>query len=405
MGSATLWERPPLNTISLKNGLLELQSRTLKPHSPEWLSPVQLSVVYDPRAQCPATEKFVREVYPPDTQDLAWQIRAWLMRPDMSIQKAILLLGEGSNGKSTELNAMIAFLGRENVSGVSLHRLESDKFASARLIGKLANVCPDLPSDHLAGTSIFKAITDGTGDTVSAEHKFRDSFDYRPFTRLILSANHPPRSSDATHAFFRRWLVLPFNRTFDESEAIPKPVMDKRLADPEELAGVFNKALTALDTIQERGGLTESESMKAAWAEFRATTDPLAVWLDTYSLTGTDLMVSKASLLAAFNDHATKRGTPAISSTAFGLALRRLRPSITDAQRTIGNRPKQWVWVGIGLSSQAFEDDSQPPSWSSRGSRGFPYFIPDDAREGGYVSTREQDRENPVNPVNSVLPF
>ena len=55
------------------------------------------------------------------------------------------------------LRLLIAFLGKGNTSGLSLHKLEADKFAASRLYGKLANICPDLPSEHLAGTSMFKA--------------------------------------------------------------------------------------------------------------------------------------------------------------------------------------------------------------------------------------------------------
>lgn len=84
------------------------------------------------------------------------------------------------------------------------------------MVGKLANICPDLPSKHLEETSIFKQITGG--DTVSAEYKFKDSFDYVPFARLVFSANEPPRSDDAGYAFTQRWVVVPFLRTSEPSE-------------------------------------------------------------------------------------------------------------------------------------------------------------------------------------------
>jgi len=135
-----LWERPPLDVVNVQNGLLTIATGELKPHSPEFLSPVQLPVNYDPRATCPKWEKFVAETFPADGLSLAWEIVAWLMVPDTSIQKAVLLTGEGANGKSRYLAGVQAFLGNENVCGLSLHRLESDRFCVARMIGRLTNI-------------------------------------------------------------------------------------------------------------------------------------------------------------------------------------------------------------------------------------------------------------------------
>lgn len=201
--SPELWQRPLLDMINLSNGLLDVENRELRQHDPNFLSPVQLPIVYDPRAQCPEWETFIGQVFPADAQELPWELVAWLMLPDTTLQKAILLLGEGANGKSTFLAALGTFLGRRNTVALSLHKLESDRFAAVRLAGKLANICPDLPSAHLAGTDVFKRITDGT-EPITAERKFHGSYDLHCYARLIFSANHPPRSPDASHAFFRR---------------------------------------------------------------------------------------------------------------------------------------------------------------------------------------------------------
>jgi hypothetical protein len=199
-----LSDRPDNNIVNVENGLLDVRTPKLAPHSPDFLSPVQIPVKYDPATRCPAWEKFIAEVFPEDAEAIAWEILAWLMTPDTSIQKAILLIGDGANGKSTYLRAVLAFIGKHNASALSLHKLENDRFAAAGLVGRLANICPDLPTTDLVSTSVFKAITGG--DALRAEYKFKDSFDFLPYSRLIFSANHPPQSQDASPAFFRRWL-------------------------------------------------------------------------------------------------------------------------------------------------------------------------------------------------------
>jgi putative DNA primase/helicase len=211
-----LWDRPDANVVNVENGLLDVSTRVLAPHSPRFLSPIQIPVKYEPTARCPAWDTFVAEVFPVDTEALAWEVPAWLMTPDTSIQKAILLIGDGANGKSTYLRAVLAFIGKYNTSALSLHKLENDRFSAARLVGRLANICPDLPTTDLVSTSMFKSITGG--DPLMAEYKFRDSFEFIPYARLVFSANHPPKSQDASPAFFRRWLVVPFERLYSSDE-------------------------------------------------------------------------------------------------------------------------------------------------------------------------------------------
>lgn len=349
-----LWDRPPVTYVNVQNGLLNIETGGLKPHSPGFLSTTQIPVAYNPSATCPAWDQFVAATFPEDARDVAFELVGWLMVPDTSIQKAVLLTGEGSNGKSTYLSAVIAFLGKANTSNLSLHKLEDDRFSCARLVGKLANICPDLPSAHLAGTSTFKALTGG--DSITAERKYVDSFDFTPYARLVFSANHPPRSSDDSWAFFRRWLVIPFVRTFEGNAAIPRAILDARLAQPKELSGVLNRALAGLRRLREKGVFSESASMREAWEELRQTTDPMAVWLERRTLEDPNAIVAKKDLIVAYNGEAERDGRARMTPNLFGRALKRHRPNVTEAQRVMGGNVV-WCYVGIGLLT----NEPEPP--------------------------------------------
>ena len=194
------WSAHPLRTINVLNGLLDWKTGELRQHDPQHLLSVQIPVTYDPSAICPCWDRFVESVFPSDGRVLAYEIIGWLMIPDMSLQKSILLIGDGANGKSVYLCAVTAFVGRENIANLSLQRLEGDKFAAARLVGKLANICADLPSDHLTSTSTFTATVGG--DYLLGERKFQGSFEFVPFCRLVFSTNHYPQSKDSSAAFF-----------------------------------------------------------------------------------------------------------------------------------------------------------------------------------------------------------
>jgi putative DNA primase/helicase len=391
-------DQPRMDMVNVENGMVRVEDGLLLPHDPKYLSVVQLPVTYDPAAACPNIDAFVAATFPADAHNLAWEIPGLLMTPATWLQKAILLLGEGSNGKSVWLSLLVRFLGKRNVATIPLHRLETDKFVTARLVGKLANICADLPSEHLAGTSVFKQIVGG--DALPAEFKFKDSFDVEPFSRLVFSANHPPRSNDSSAAFFRRWVVIPFDHTFGPDEQIPKDVLDARLQTPSELSGMLNKALDGLRRVQRQRRFSEPESTQAAWRDFHATTDPLAVWLDRCTIDGPDCIVTKQTLRVAYNAQVERDGRPAMTAKAFGQAFYKLRPNVEEKQRTVAGK-FQWCYVGIGLLNQA---DGTP---NTRDTRDSPLYIAR-TREGGNgedkggsgVESIEGDPVYPVYPVD-----
>lgn len=349
----TLWERPSLETINVLNGLLDWRTGTLRPHDPHHLSSVQIPVTYDPSATCPNWDRFVQQVFPADCCMLAYEIIGWLMIPDMSLQKAILMIGEGANGKSVYLSGVSAFLGHEHIASLSLQRLESDKFSQARLVGKLANICADLPSEHLAGTSVFKAIVGG--DRLLGERKFQGSFEFVPFCRLVFSTNSYPQSRDSSAAFFRRWIVIPFERTFAPGEQISRAELDAQLADPSELSGLLNQALKALRALRTRGGFTQSETTSAAALEFVSLTDPVGAWLDHHTDADPGGMVSKKDLTIVYNADALATARPAMSAKAFCSALRRHRPTVEEAKRTHCGI-FQAVFIGLRLKDTPPQD-------------------------------------------------
>lgn len=344
-----LWETPPTDKINVLNGIIDINTGRLSPHSPEFLSQIQIPIVFDPDARCDAWDDFIDQVLDPDAQHFPIEMFADLITPYRAQQKAFLLTGIGCNGKSVLLDAMAAGIGRENISTLSLQKLESDKFAVSRLVGKLANINCDLPATELKGSSVFKQIVGG--DTLTGERKFCDSFDFRPYSRLIFSANHAPRCSDASEGFFRRWIVANFPNSF-EGSGVSSDELHRRLTAPSELSGLLNRALQVIHQIR-RDGFTISASMHAAANEFRALTDPVSVFLDATTIQGPNLHCSKRELYDAYALAAAKSGAAAIPIPSFGQSLKKARPNVAEAQITIAGVKKTWCWKGIGLRQGA----------------------------------------------------
>lgn len=148
----------------------------------------------------------------------------------------------GDNGKGTLFKLLEHFLGLESVSHSSLQDLDNDRFAKADLYGKLANICGDLQSKKLSHTGNFKMLA--SGDIIRAQRKYGRPFDFSSHAKLIYSTNEIPESDDQTEAYFKRWIILLFDRVFRGEEKDTNLI--EKLTTKDELSGLLNLALIAL---------------------------------------------------------------------------------------------------------------------------------------------------------------
>ena len=158
---------PDCQYINLLNGRLDWATGTLEPHTPSCFTTVQLPVEYEPTATCPAFDHYLATTFDLDVVPLIEEILGWCLVPDRRFEQAVMLTGEGENGKSVFLDLVGYLLGEANVAHVALQDLEENRFKAAQLYGKLANVFADLDARGLQSSSMFKTLT--TGDPIDAE--------------------------------------------------------------------------------------------------------------------------------------------------------------------------------------------------------------------------------------------
>ena len=132
------------NYLAMRNGLLDIdallrgEAAPLRSHSPLWFSPVCLPYAFDPDASCPHWHAFLARNLEGERSNktlLLQQFAGYLLLPDTSLQRFLMMVGEGSNGKSVICAVLRALLGEDNVSPVPLE-LFGDKF---RLAGTLSS--------------------------------------------------------------------------------------------------------------------------------------------------------------------------------------------------------------------------------------------------------------------------
>lgn len=273
--------------INLQNCLLDIMTLKQREQTPDYLTTSKLPIIYDSTAECPRIEKFLGEVIQ-DPHKLKEVLKFWayVLLKDCRYEKALMLLGEGSNGKSVLIKLFEEAVGKDNCCNLSLHELEEDRFARARLFGKTLNTYADNKSQRLKETGNLKTTI--SGDTVEGQEKFKPRFKFRPGAKLIISTNNPPQTDDRTHAFYRRWLIVMFERTFvptdDRSEPNRiDPDLITKLTTQEELSGFLNLGLKYLPILTKENGFT-AEPIDKVKKEYEQKADHMSRYLQEYCI-------------------------------------------------------------------------------------------------------------------------
>lgn len=257
-----IFDLPP-ERIVVANGVVDLISGEFI-HRTEYDTPgaqTWVDIEYDPDAVPDRFNDFLFDVLHPDDVSVMWELIGYCLYRGYPFQKAALFLGDGANGKSTLLNALVDFLGEDNVSTVELQDFADDRFAAADLDGKLANIAADLDSEELENTGTFKELTGE--DRIRAQRKYEPAFKFRNQATLLFSANQAPAADDNTYAYERRWLYFDFPHTFGEDgdkEAVPQSDLLKSFR--EEHAGILNVAIESFRNLWDRGGFEDTVWMR-----------------------------------------------------------------------------------------------------------------------------------------------
>lgn len=287
------FEQSNPNFLNVQNGVLDLRKKRYEggnelriyPHNPDYRMMNILPVKYDPDTVNGEFIDFNNQIVKPDDVKILQEIGGDCLYPSYWIQKAFLFSGHGADGKTQWLNVLQEVIGKVNCSFETLQAICDNKYRVANLYKKYVNISPDLPSTAIANSAMFKALTGG--DTVSAEKKNQQSFNFRNHARLIFPTNKIPSASDTTFAWWRRWIIIYFPYTF-EGEKETKEYYKKLTDTPEKLSGILNWYIEGLQRLfknEQYSYSKTSEDVEKEWKE-RANTVTAFIELRLQESTG-----------------------------------------------------------------------------------------------------------------------
>lgn len=335
----------PKELICINNGILNIHTKDLIPHSANKIFLAKLNINFKVGAKCELINKFISEIVKEKDKDNLLELFGYCLLRDHPIHRAFMLVGSGSNGKSTLINLLKTFLGIKNCSSVSLQDIENNRFSVANLYNKLANLYPDLSADALKSTGKFKLITGQ--DVIGAEQKFGKHFIFQNYAKLIFATNTLPRTKDDTDAFWRRWIIINFPNSFKGKEA-DKKLLEK-LTTEEELSGLLNLALEGLNNLINRGEFSKVDTLEETRERYIRMSDSVKAFILDHIEESPEDWVIKKEIYSKYCEYCRNKNYPVISNSTFhqrlaqNLRIEDYKPLIKDKRIT--------AWKGIKFLS------------------------------------------------------
>lgn len=270
--------------INLQNGTFEIspEGTHLRPFDRSDFITYQLPFRYDPKAEAPLFEAYLNKVLPDkERQSVLSEYLGFVFIKHgsnaLKEEKALILYGTGANGKSVFFEIVNALLGEENVSSYSLQSLTNDNgYFRAKIANKLVNYASEINGTLEA--SIFKQLV--SGEPVEARLPYGQPFTLKQYAKLIFNCNELPKDVEHTNAYFRRFLIIPFDVTVRPEE------QDKNLHTKiieNELSGVFNWVLEGLNRLLEQKRFSVCEAAQKAVENYKMESDSVQMYLSEYN--------------------------------------------------------------------------------------------------------------------------
>ena len=264
--------------IAFRNGIYNIMTDEFIGFSPEYILTNKIDYDYIPDAYSEITDKVLDDLSCQDDsiRDLLEEVVGYTFYRRNELRKAFILIGDKANGKSTYLDMVKTLLGDSNTCALDLGEL-GDRFKTAELFHKLANIGDDIGDDFIANPAIFKKLV--SGDRLNAERKGKDPFDFNSYAKLLFSANNIPRIKDKSGAVMSRLIIIPFYATFDKNSPNFDPYIKYRLRTDESMQYLIQVGLDGLKRVLNNQGFTISSKVQKELDEYEVNNNPILLFL------------------------------------------------------------------------------------------------------------------------------
>lgn len=265
------------NLIAFKNGIYNVETDELIDFSPDYIITNKINFNFNPNAWSDLVDKTFDKLAcnNESIRALLEEAVGYCFYRRNELRKSFILTGDKKNGKSTFLAMLKELLGDDNTSALDLNEL-ADRFSSASLFGKLANIGDDIGDEFIANPATFKKIV--SGDRIKGENKGQKEFFFNPYCKLLFSANNIPRIKDKSGAVLDRLVIIPFDARFSRDDPDFDPYIKYKLIQKDALEYLILLGIKGLKRVLQNQTFTKSEKVAKSIQEYQETNNPILIF-------------------------------------------------------------------------------------------------------------------------------
>lgn len=329
--------------LNVANGIVDLRTGRLTPHSPLAMMSRITRAEYHPRATCPTWEWLLGYAMGDDPDLIGFLRRyfGYILTGHVREQCLLFNHGIGNNGKSVIMGALAHVLGTYAVAAprplLVIQRNEPHPAELLRLRGARMALCAEVTEDMQLDEAKLKDLTGG--DKIAARGMGENFLDYTPTAKLVLNGNHLPKIRGTDHGQWRRWRMVPWSIV---ATTVDKDLPAKLAAEAE---GILAYAVAAAQEWYARG-LEAPAGVLAATSAFRESSDELGDFFGRACVFGADQRIARKQLWHAYKTDCEDNGAKPIESRTFCARLR-ARGCRDVNVRLMGQTVDGWAGVAL----------------------------------------------------------
>lgn len=350
--------------LACRNGIIDLRTGDLRPHSRDDYITRYTDIVYDPDYTMPQWERFLEDSARGDLELVRYlQMAAgYTLTGDTREECLFFIHGPAAAGKSTFLDGIQTAMGEYamvtqaetfmNRKGQGPPKDEIARFYGARMIATV-----EIPEGERFAEALVKQLTGG--DKVAGRHLYKSGFEYSPTYKLWFATNHAPRIQD--DAIWRRIKKIPFTNPVPPEKRNPQLKANVKNPDMGGKAVLAWAVRGCVDWLS-HGGLITPAVIKDETNEYRLEQDKFGAFLDDQCVQGPGLEVKRDDIYSRYQTWCMMNGEKPMTSTSFTTKIKSREENFQAKRRSDG-----WWYIGLTLKQPLWSQETTLPqenAWS-----------------------------------------